>query len=367
LGRVSAGPTASRFAQLPNVGRRADDRVMTDSVSPSRGDAPGAPIATIYQNSDQVAGILQQIVSQPLLTEETRDSNAAGGSDTAAGGSATGKISGKAKAPFIGGVELAAEAQASLSSSWTQTTGTASRQQFVYSQAYNLHLVRKFLEQGSLITRLTTAEEAEELRPGSFVEYTTAFDPVELTLALDVVSPELVEAITRYTVERDYISRFPEGGGHKARVQHAEKMHLEAEAKGGLARAITNAVKADTRQETTREYYGRVADEPALTVVTICDLAHFIVDDPDRLLDGTFTVIGKVISAVELDVPTFSRNKLLRNLAPTALDEGIGKLHELIEEVPEVGGVAPSELVELKIDSRVRGSSIRVMPLAVFS
>jgi hypothetical protein len=344
-----------------------DDRTMTDTASPSTGSAPGAPIATIYQNSDQVAGILQQIVRQPLLTEESREITAEGGNDTTAEGSATGKGSGKARLPFFGGVEVGAEAQASLSSSWTQTTGTASRQQFVYSQAYNLHLVRQFLEQEALLTRLTSAEQAEGLQPGSFVEYTTAFDPVELTLALDVMSPELVEAITRYTVKRDYVSQFPEEGGHEARVRHAEKMHLEADAKGELARAITNAVKADTRQETTREYYGRVADEPALTVITICDLAHFIVDDPDRLLDGTFTVLGKVISPVELDVPTFSRNKLLRNLAPTALDDGIDKLHDLIDQVPEVGETAPSEYVDFKIDSRVRGSSMRVMPLAVFS
>lgn len=344
-----------------------NDRTMTKTASPSTGNVPSPPIATIYQNSDQVAGILQQIVRQPLLTEESRETTAGGGNDIAAEGATSGKGSGQARLPFFGGVELGTEAQASLSSSWTQTTGTASRQQFVYSQAYNLHLVRQFLEQGALLTRLTSAEQAEEVQPGSFVEYTTAFDPVELTLALDVVSPELVEAITRYTVKRDYVSRFPEGGGHKARVQHAEKMSLEADAKGQLARAITDAFKADTRQETTREYYGRVASEPALTAITICDLAHFIVDDPDRLLDGTFTVLGKVISPVEMDVPTFARNKLLRNLSPTALDDGIEKLYELIDQGPEVGETAPSEYVDFKIDSRVRGASMRVMPLAVFS
>lgn len=340
---------------------------MTNTVSPSAEHVPSAPIATIYQNSDQVAGILQQIVRQPLLTDESREISAQGGTDTAAAGGATAKGSGKVKLPVLGGVEMGAEAHASLSSSWTQTTGTASRQQFVYSQAYNLHLVREFLEQRSLLTQLTSAEQAEQLRPGSFVEYTTAFDPVELTLALDVISPELAEAIARYTVQREYVADFPAGGGHEAREQHAAKMQLAADARGGLARAITRAVKADTRQETTREYYGRVADEPALTIITICDLAHFIVDDPDRLLDGTFTVLGKVISSVEFDTPTFARNKLLRNLEPTALDDGIEKLYELIDHVPEVGGTAPSKYVGLKLDSRVRGASMRVMPLAVFS
>jgi len=350
---------------LPTTRPVLDDQAMTDAAS--SGNAPTAPIATIYQNSDQVAGILQQIARQPLLTQEMREYTAGGGDDVTAGGSASAKGSAKAALPFFGGGEVGAEAGANLSASWTQTTGTASRQQFVYSQAYNLHLVRQFLEEGELLTRLTSAKQAKEVQPGSFVEYTTTFDPVELTLALDVISPELVEAITRFTVKRDYLAHFPEEGGHEARVQHAEQMHLEANAKGELARAITNAVKADTRQETTREYYGRVAKKPALTIVTICDLAHFIVDDPDRLLDGTFTVLGKVISSIEKDVPTFSRNKLLRNLAPTAFDDGIDMLHDLIDQVPEVGDKAPSNYVDFKIDSRVRGSSMRVMPLAVFS
>ena len=306
---------------------------------------------------------LQQIVREPLLTEGSRETIAEGGNDTSSAGEVAGKASGKAGMMGFGSAEMSAEARASLSSSWTQTTGTASRQQFVYSQAYNLHLVREFLEVGNFLTHITSVEQAKELNPGSFVEYTTVFDPVELTLALDVITPELVEAITRYTVKRDYVDDLPDE--HEARVQHAEKMRLESDAKGEIARAITNAVKADTRQETTREYYGRVADE--LTLITICDLAHFIVEDPDRLLDGKFTVLGKVISPIETDVPTLSRNKLLRNLSPTALDGGIDQLYELINRVPDVGGTAVSEYIELKIDSRVRGSSMRVMPLAVFS
>ncbi|RUQ20897.1 DUF6414 family protein [Kocuria sp. HSID16901] len=335
--------------------------------SASSAGVPSIPIATIYQNSDQVAGILQQIMQNPLLTEESREFASKDGNDTTADGSTSGKGEGSGRIPFFGGAKASAEVEAGLSSSWTQTTGTASRQQFVYSQAYNLHLVRQSLKDKEQLTRLTSTEQAEKLQPGEFVEYTTTFDPVELTLALDVISPELVEAITRFNVKRDYLLRFPEEGGHEARVQHAEKMDLNAQAKGELARAITNAVKADTRQETTREYYGRVDTRPELTLITICDLVHFIVDDPDRLLDGTFTVLGKVISPVEQDMPTFSHNKLLRNLTPTALDHGLEKLRDLIDQAPSLGQAPPSEYVDFKLDSRVRGSSMRVMPLAIYS
>lgn len=338
---------------------------MAKKSRPTVFDSPKRPIATIYQNSDQVAGILQQIARQPLLTEESRELTAGEGVDTSATGGVSGQGTGKVKIPLVGGGDLGAEANASLASSWTQTTGTASRQQFVYSQAYNLHLVRHFLEEASLLTSLTETSQAEKLQPGAFVEYTSAFAPVELSIALDVVSPELVEAIARYTVKKDYVATFP--AEYEARGPHAEKMRLEADAKGELARAITDAVKADSRQSTTREYYGRIADEPALTAITICDLSHFIVDDPDRLLDGTFTVLGKVISEVEENVPTFARNKLLRNLAPEALDQGLDQLYGLINAVPVAGGKAPSEYIDLKLESRVPGSSVRVLPLAIYS
>ena len=338
---------------------------MTDTAP--RDDAHTAPIATIYQNSDQIAGVLQQIARHPLLTEESREFTSGGDNKSGADGAVSGKGTGKIAVPFAGGGEVGLEARASLSSSWTESTGTASRQQFVYSQAYNLHLVRQFLDQENLLTRVASVKHAEAVRPGAFVEYTTAFDPVELTLALDVISPELVEAVTRFTVKQDYLKRFPTEGGHEAREEHAQRMGIAADMKGELARAIANAVKADTRQETTREYYGRVAATPALTLITICDLAHFIVDDPDRLLDGTFTVLGKVIAPVEKDAPTFSRNKLLRNLAPAALDSGIEEMRKLMSNAPKVGEKPPSEYIDLKLASRVNGASMRIMPLAIYS
>ena len=325
------------------------------------------PVATIYQNSDQIAGILQQIVRQPLIIDETREATSGGASDMGMDAAVKGDTRGKFKVPFTGGLDFGIQGQTGLNTSWTQNTGTASRQQFVYSQAYYLHLVREYLAVGGHLTTLSSADQALELEPGHFVKYTTAFDPVELTLALDVISPELVEAIARYIVKRSFMASFPVAGGHEAHVTHAQRMEVAAQAQGELARSITNAVAADTRQGTTREYYGRLTSSPALTAITVCDLAHFIVDDPDRLLDGTFTVLGKVISAVETDAPTFARNKLLRNLAPEAFDTGIAQLQAMIRKVPEVGGSAPSSFVDLKLDSRVRGQSIRVIPLAIFT
>lgn len=205
------------------------------------------------------------------------------------------------------------------------------------------------------------------MAPGSFVEFTTSFDPVELTLALEVITPELVDAIAQSAARRQWTNSYPEDGGFEAVRAHAEKMRVDAEAKGRFAKAIATAVQADARQGTTREYYGRVATEPALTAITVCEREHFITNDPDRLLDGTFTVFGKVISDVEEDVPTFARNKLLRNLSADAFDELLTRMRSALSSGNEVAGMSPDDFLDLKLDSRVRGKSVRVLPLAIFS
>jgi hypothetical protein len=340
---------------------------MGNKPKPQPTNEPLAPVATIYQNSDQIAGILQQIVRQPLIVDETREISGGGGTDATVEATGGADSSGALKVPLFGKIGLGIHAEAGLNASWTETTGTASRQQFVYSQAYYLHLVRGYLRDQQQLTQLGSVADAAGLKPGVFVEYSTAFDPAELALALEVITPALVEQIARYQVKRAYIEDFPTTGGHDAVVLHAEKMNAEADAKGELSFAIAQAVKADARQETTREYYGRIAADPALTAITICDLAHFIVADPDRLLDGTFTVLGKVISVLEVDVPTFARNKLLRNLSAEALDSGIEQLQASMERAPKLGGKSPSAYVDLKFDSRVRGASIRVLPLAIYT
>lgn len=329
--------------------------------------APPVPVATIYQNSDQVAGILQQLFGQPLIVEESRDTNVTTGDDASVSTSTTISGEGKAKVPFISALTVKADGELAAAGSWTSSTGTAARQQFVYSQAYYLHLVRQQLAAAGQLQKLTSAEDTQSISPGSFVEYTTSFDPVELTLALEVVTPELVDAIAQWTVQRQYTGTYPENATFEGIRAHAEKMRVDAESKGAFARAIATAVQADARQGSTREFYGRISTEPALTAITVCERDHFITGDPDRLLDGTFTVFGKVISAVEKDAATFARNKLLRNLSADAFDRVLGEMHSQLSKGNQIAGMNPNEFMDLKIDSRVRGMSIRVLPLAIFS
>jgi hypothetical protein len=331
------------------------------------GRMPSAPVATIYQNSDQVAGVLQQLFTQPLIVDETREVSAVSEDEKAVTANASAGARAGFKVPFLGALKVEGAGAVAGSGSWTSNTGTASRQQFVYSQAFYLHLVRQELAQGGNIHSIRSDDDLEGITPGTFVEYTTSFDPVEVALALEVITPDLVDAITQFMVRKEYTSAFPEEGGFEAVQLHAERMKIDAESKGQFARAVATAVQADARQESTREYYGRISSTPAVTAITVCEPEHFITADPDRLLDGTFTVFGKVISAPETDVSTFARNKLLRNLSADAFDYLIRQMQSGLSKGTPVAGIAMKDFIELKLDSRVRGQSFRVLPLAIFS
>ncbi|WP_404474208.1 hypothetical protein [Microbacterium aerolatum] len=234
------------------------DVVHEEAVLEMDGTA-AAPVATIYQNSDQVAGVLQQLFTQPLIVDEMREMTAASEDEKAVSAKASTGGEARAKVPFLGALKVKAGGELSGSGSWTSNTGTASRQQYVYSQAYYLHRVRqKLAEDGNLHT-VRAEEDLQGLVPGTFVEYTTSFDPVEVALALEVITPELVDAIAQWRVRKQFTEAYPEEGGLDAIRAHAEKMKIAAESAGELARAVAKAVQADARQEATREYYGRIA------------------------------------------------------------------------------------------------------------
>ena len=348
---------------------RDHSRVIANNLPSAVADPlpPAVPVATVYQNSDQVAGVLQQLFGQPLIVEETRDSNftAEDGATLTSSASASGE--GGARIPIVGTFKVKAGGDFAGAGSWTSTTGTAARQQFVYSQAYYLHLVRQHLSAAGNLHELRSVDDSSRIGPSSFVEYTTSFDPVELTLALEVITPELVDAIAQWAVHNEYKNSYPDGATFEVVRAHAEKMRIDAESRGAFARAIATAVQADARQGTTREYYGRISQEPALTAITVCEREHFITSDPDRLLDGSFTVFGKVISHAEDDVPTFARNKLLRNLSADAFDQVLGEMYSRLGSSSQIAGMPADAFLDLKIDSRVRGKSVRVLPLAIFS
>lgn len=240
-------------------------------------------------------------------------------------------------------------------------------------------MVRDTLRARGQLKTLASNDDALGLNSGDFVEYQATFRPNEISALLDILTPDLIAAITAYRVRSEGVRLL----GGLDDVDDMKSEWFKAETKAGVqadfARAIATALRVDFRSESTREYYGTIdtEGEDDVTAVTICDNAHFVVDDEDRILDGHFTVLGKVTSPAETDVPVLERNKVLERLQPTAVDQIFQALRQSVEPQAQrlserssaAGGDFPSgsDLLDVEFASRVPGLSFRVIPIAIYA
>ncbi|NYJ76493.1 DUF6414 family protein [Allobranchiibius huperziae] len=361
---------------------------------------------SIYQNPDYVEGILQQTYGQPLLTEfgnEMRDEGDES-KDTTKGGKA--KTGVTARFPGLFGGEATAEADYENRLGQRHTTGTTATSRAHYTQPYYLHVVRSALRQAGLIQDVAGRTAAASLEPGDFVEFSTAFEPSQITALLDIVTPDLVEQVVRRRQFTAGMASFE--GGALEKVQEF-KLRLEGDMDtwGAIGRTAVEAVRADFRSTKTREFYGRVGEGPdALTFITMCDAKHFVVEDEDRILDGRFTVLGKVVNPVTEDEPILARNKVLERLKPEAVDRLVEAINESVrQQTDRVDALtqpddddrdaddadvqvdaddaddadvqldadedqgseaAPADVFNFTLDARVAGASVRVIPVAIY-
>lgn len=332
--------------------------------------APLRPTIAVYQNPDHVAGILQQLHVAPLVTGESREHGVgdSSGDKTEVKGHGGGK--GGVSVPLIGEVGFDASGDLARMQESGLTTSTRTTQNFTYSQAYYLFVVRDALRRRGLVQTITSVSDAADLSSGDFVEFQANFKPNALHALLDILTPDLISAITHHKVKADGLKLFPGYTEIDQLKIFSEGLHLKAQIRADIARATAEAVRVDFRAEKTREFYGAISSD--VTAVTICDNAHFVVDDEDRILDGSFTVLGKVTSGVERDVPVLSRNKLLDRIGPDVVDILFGMLHEgAAEQVDklELGKIEldVTDAFDLRLPSRIDGASFRVIPVAVFA
>lgn len=324
----------------------------------------------IYQNPEHVSGLMQQAVRQPLMVDESRENQGERQLTTETGTDTDRGLKLGVALPF--GPEVSADLSRSKADNEiaVQISSGKSVQNFQYSQAYYLHRVRELLRASNQLKPVRTVTEAQSLRSGDFVEFQASFRANEVNTLLEILTPDLVGTIAEYAVKRAAINRFNTADFTKLEILRAESK-ARAEDTATFWREITRAVRADFRSDSTREFYGAIGDgDDEVTAVTICDESHFVVEDKDRILDGLFTVLGKVIAPAEKDVPILERNKLLNRFKPDAIDALLEKYEDTItNNSPTLGSGAPTvdELVDLHLDSRLYGYSFRVIPIAIYA
>lgn len=322
---------------------------------------PGEYSLTIYRNDEFVAGLIQQVFNIGLPMDEIRETLNASGKQESNEASASGKASGGFTLPWV------ADTRAEISGAGKMTGGEDARDEyknhltFQYTQANFLHNVRKELNKQDLITAIDDVSSVDELEPGTFVEFSAAFEPNEINSILDLATPDLVAAITRWLAKKDQREKFDHyyAQGNAEFQKFLQRSNLDAEARAEIAAAATRAVRQDFRNETTREYFGKVVGGSAkkhVTAITICDTEYFSSQDKDRILDGIYTVFGKVTEVSNKGVSILSRNKVLNRVRQPALDQ-------LNAQMRSATG---ADMFNAQIKLNLKPPIVKVIPIAIY-
>lgn len=361
----------------------------TDDHTPTAGPAP----VVVYQNPDFVSGLLQAILGAGLLeSAETEDQQNYSQSQNQ-GDTAGAKAAGKVGFLGFGSADANADLQRVREAIQADQTNRAQRLKYVFSQAYYLNYLRHLLTERNIIRSVTDLESAHNLTPGDIIEFSSTFRANEINAVLDIATPELVSTVTKFAMLRANDRALRNIDDVQAIAKTRSVAELKAADSAELAAAVATALRQDFRSEHTREFYGLIAsstdpgvredddtdvEDDALTAVTVCETAHFATADPDRLLDGHFTVLGKVVSPLQQDVGVLERNKLLDRVHPDFLATVFDNLANLarIPDDSDDSEQAPGpnltegfegSAIDLEFSAYVPGSSFAVLPIAIYA
>lgn len=331
---------------------------MAKNPSP-RSPAP-TPRTIVYQNADFVSAMLQEMYQLGLLESAESDSTGKSSATDSKQRKAGGAANAEGTAPFVAKVGGKIDGEWVRQQTEADEQTTAQRQKFVYSQAHYLDAVRR-----GLIERGQLSAEAFAASAGDIVEFTAlAVRPNEVNALLDIATPTLVREITRFAIRHSKRAEIQEvfdeaeAAGvdiDAGKIGALRAIHeLAASDAAEIAEAVAGALQVDARRTATREYHAAVSDER--NAVLICDAEHFVTADPDRLLDGQFTILGKVIKPLTPTTPILANNKLLRRFQPEAVTD-------LLDQFG--ADEAAAEYFDLSFDTEIT-NAITVMPIAIY-
>ncbi|NKS77656.1 hypothetical protein GS539_17155 [Rhodococcus hoagii] len=107
------------------------------------------------------------------------------------------------------------------------------------------------------------------------MEFSASFRANEVNAILDIATPELTSAVTRYLTRRagtEELRTLGDVVDHTEIVRRREISELEASDRAELASAVTMAIRADFRGDSTKEFYAKIGeDENSFTAVTVCE------------------------------------------------------------------------------------------------
>lgn len=325
--------------------------------------------ATIYRDDAQVGSMIQQGVEVGAAAETRQTQSSSGKTTSHHETTRGGKASAGAALPAIGKAGGEFSKDSSRGSADESGGGLTNETTFAHTAAGHLHRVLATLSNASLLRTVARLQDARDVQVGDFVLFQATFRPNELATMLDVITPDMAAEIARQQKRSESLTQM-DAVEYSDFQGWVEKRKYIEDSAADMARLIVRGIQADLRSGQTREYHARVegARSP-LTAVVVCEAAAFITADPDRLLDGHFTVVGKVISPARKDVSVLARSKLLARIRPEAIDELQNMLEGVMgNQTTDFAGndATLGDVVDLHFPSRIEGWSFGVLPIAIY-
>lgn len=263
----------------------------------------------------------------------------------------------KAMVPFTGSAGVAA----GIEERHATNSEEQSRQTTTYGNAYRLEKVLSALSEAGELTTINGKDAFSGVKTNEFVGFRAFFAKNEILELLDVVTPELANVLT-YVIYTHILQ------GQSIDGEDFERKFNQKVVEGYQATAFQTiqAIKKDFGNDHSSEFFGKLVDhddkEIGVMCDAICDNLFFTNGDTERILDGVFHVVGKVIQiqddVSERTITQFDRNKLLKRIKP----DGVAALEGwLTTNAPK------NNYYDLAFNLTIRGKAFKVIPVAIYA
>lgn len=263
----------------------------------------------------------------------------------------------KAMIPFTGGASVAAN----IDELNAKNSEEQSKQTTTYGNAYRLEKVLNKLSEESELTIIDSEDSFSKTKTNEFVSFRAFFAKNEILELLDVITPELANILT-YVIYTNTLQN------QSVNNEDFEQKFNQKIVEGYQVTAFqtVQAIKKDFANDHSSEFFGKLVDhndkEIDVMCDAICDNLFFTNGDTERILDGVFHVVGKVIQVQdetsERTITQFDRNKLLKRIKP----DGLAALEAWL-----TANAPKNDYYDLSLSLTIKGKAFKVIPVAIYA
>lgn len=245
--------------------------------------------------------------------------------------------------------------------------------------------IKNHLHGNKQLQSISQDEDFNNLELGQFVEFDSSYKKNEIRELLELLTDDnsfellwtLYQKHEKEKKEREQEKQSnnndKKSNKNKSKPKNNNK---DKEYYKNLFKTIRNILTIDFPPESTSlDFYGQI-EATSIQNVLICDTKFFVQEDKNRILDGKFKVLGKVLdiqneSNPEETVTSYfsqlDRNKLLKRVTPDALEQFQTLLSHILKEFKsEEEQGKEIEWFDNQINLQLTGKVLKVLPIIIY-